>query len=155
MLELLDDPACDFVMATRYGSAGSIDADWPWLRKLVSRASALAARPLAAVSDPMSGFFAVRQDTWRRANKLDPIGYKIALELLVKARCRHIKEVPIQFGTRTAGHSKARLGIGLQYLRHLFKLYRFRYRWLLWSAAIVAILAAGIVYAALLRSAES
>lgn len=154
MVRHLDDPSCDFVIATRYQTPECIDRNWPLLRRLASRLATAIARPLARVSDPMSGFFALRRQTWKQAAKLDPIGYKIALELLVKAKCRNPKEVPIQFGTRTAGESKARLSVGLQYAWHLIKLYRFRFRWLRWIPSLVAVLAAMLAYKALLRAME-
>ncbi len=130
MVQALSEPSCDFVLATRYGEGGSVASEWPRLRRLISLLLSLAARPLAAVSDPMSGFFALPRRTWEQAERLDPLGYKIALELLVKSRCRHIREVPIRFGVRAGGKSKARLRTGWQYFRHLIRLYRFRFPWM-------------------------
>jgi dolichol-phosphate mannosyltransferase len=127
LLARLEQDHCDFVLGTRYGGAGSIASDWPPLRRLGSAIATLLARPLAPLSDPMSGFFALHRRTWEQAASLDPIGYKIALELFVKGGCRHPAEVPITFASRTAGASKASLGEGRRYLRHLWRLYRFRF----------------------------
>ncbi len=126
VLARLDQGDCDFVIGTRYGQSGSVAADWPLMRRLGSGMATLLARPLARLSDPMSGFFALHRRTWDQAANLDPIGYKIALELFVKGRCRRPAEVPITFATRTAGASKASFAEGRRYLRHLARLYRFR-----------------------------
>ena len=85
------------------------------------------ARPLAKLTDPMSGFFALHRRTWERSAKLDPIGYKIALELFIKGGCKKPAEVPITFGTRQAGESKLSLKEQIKYLQHLARLYRFSY----------------------------
>lgn len=126
LLEKLDDPNCDFVIATRYASTGTIPADWPIGRRIASKLSTLAARPLAPLSDPMSGCFALTRSTLNRAVRLDPLGYKIALELYVKCGCCRPCEVPMQFAARRAGESKAGISEGVRFLRHLTRLYRFK-----------------------------
>jgi dolichol-phosphate mannosyltransferase len=75
----------------------------------------------------MSGFFAIRRQTWEQAAGIDAIGYKIALELYVKGNCSRPAEVPIRFAARAAGASKLTIRQQLQYLWHLAKLYRFRF----------------------------
>lgn len=155
LLEQLGKDSCEFVLATRYATRGSIDSSWPLRRRLASLLGSLIARPLVKVSDPMSGFFALRRDVWQRSKKLDSIGYKIALEILVKSRCRKLAEVPFSFATRHAGTSKASLRVGLQFFWHLLKLYRYRFGWLLWVAAILTILLAGMAYSKFLQSLES
>lgn len=79
------------------------------------------------MTDPMSGFFALRREVWERAAPLDPVGYKIGLELFVKGRCRACGEVPIQFGERRAGVTKFGPREISRYLRHLYRLYRWRF----------------------------
>jgi len=120
------DGTADFALGSRYVGRAAIGRDWPIFRRLNSWGATLLARPLTSVRDPMSGFFALHRDTWRRAATLNPVGYKIALELIVKARCRRCVEVPIVFGERQAGQSKLSLREQLRYLRHLARLYRFR-----------------------------
>lgn len=116
----------DFVIGSRYVSEGQT-RDWPWLRKLNSWAATLLARPLTPASDPMAGFFCLRRDTWRQADRLSPLGYKIGLELMIKGRCRAIREVPIVFADRHAGKSKLTFRQQLLYLLHLKRLYFYRY----------------------------
>ncbi|WP_432824896.1 glycosyltransferase [Dactylosporangium sp. CA-092794] len=113
----------DAVVATRYAGQGRADGLGGAWRRLVSRASGTVARlvfprRLARVSDPMSGFFAVRRAALAGA-ALRPVGYKILLEILVRARMQRVEEVPYTFRPRAAGDSKASLREGLRFLRHL------------------------------------
>jgi len=113
----------DLVVASRYAAGGGRDGLSGGYRRLVSRASTLVAklifwRALAQVSDPMSGFFAVRAAAVD-AGQLQPLGYKILLELIVRARPARIVEVPYTFQPRLAGESKSSLREGLRFLRHL------------------------------------
>ena len=64
------------------------------------------ARPLTSARDPMSGFFALRKADFDRAEALNPVGYKIALELIVKCDIENVAEVPIHFADRIHGESK-------------------------------------------------
>ncbi len=128
ILTALARDGCDFVMATRYAGRGSVAGDWPWHRRLASRVATWLARPVAPLSDPMSGFFALTRQAWERAAPhVDAIGYKIGLELYVKARCTRPVEVPINFAARHAGASKLGMATQWAYLRHLVRLYRFRF----------------------------
>ena len=98
------------------------------LRRVYSRVATLLAKPIAGdTHDPMSGFFALRRETFERARHLTPLGYKIGLELMCKcgvARER-VREVPIHFATRHAGRSKLGLKQQFKYLEHLSRLYDF------------------------------
>ena len=116
----------DIAIGSRYAPGGRIAGPWSLLRVLNSRVATLLARPLTGVRDPMSGFFALHRTTLDRAARLNPIGYKIGLELVVKARCRRCLEVPIAFSDRVAGTSKLTLAEQIRYLRHLLHLYWFR-----------------------------
>jgi dolichol-phosphate mannosyltransferase len=126
----------DLVVATRYAGGGGAAGLADRYRVLVSRGSttlskALFRRRLAGISDPMSGFFAVRSGLLA-GRDLHPSGYKILLELAVRCSPSRIAEVPYVFQPRFAGESKASLAEGLRFLRHLIQL-RFsatRYRML-------------------------
>jgi dolichol-phosphate mannosyltransferase len=133
------DDGCDFVIGTRYAKGGRIVEDWPWHRRLASSVATALARPLAPLTDPMSGFFALPRAAWERATDVNPIGYKIALELCVKARCTNVGEVPIEFATRHAGESKMSLRVDLAYLAHLAHLYYHRSPALAGGALLVAV----------------
>jgi len=126
LLEPLRAGKADFVIGSRYAPGGSTEEGWGLYRWLNSKVATLLAWPLARVRDPMAGFFALPRSLFESAGTLDPIGYKIGLELLVKCRCRRVVEVPIHFRNRLHGQSKLNLREQVNYLRHLLRLYRFR-----------------------------
>jgi dolichol-phosphate mannosyltransferase len=115
----------DLVAGSRYGWAGA-DAGLssPW-RHLVSGGCRWLvhllvpeARPL---QDPLSGLFAVRRSLLDGV-ELQPAGYKILLEVTVRARPAMVGNVGFNFGPRHAGRSKASLREGLVFLSHLGRL---------------------------------
>jgi len=126
MVELLTSGQADFVLASRFCPGGSTDAEWGVFRWLNSKVAQLLARPLTRLADPMSGFFALPREVYARAASLNPIGYKIALELMIKCDCRRIREVPIHFADRRLGQSKLNVREQVNYLRHLRRLYAYR-----------------------------
>ncbi len=151
LLHLLERGDCDFVIGTRYAPGAGLDEHWPALRRLTSRIATWLATPLAPLTDPMSGFFAIHRTTWERASRLDPIGYKIALELYVKGGCSRPAEVPIRFAARAAGASKLSFLQQLQYLKHLCKLYRFRFPWASAAACIGFLLVTALLILAIVE----
>ncbi|MFC1411855.1 glycosyltransferase [Streptacidiphilus sp. N1-12] len=113
----------DLVVASRYAQGGSRQGLSGAYRLVVSGASTLLAkllfpRELHRISDPMSGFFAVRLAAVEPM-ALRPLGYKILMELAVRSRPRRVAEVPYRFGERFAGESKSTVREGLRFLRHL------------------------------------
>lgn len=120
------EEGADFVIGSRYVTGSSVAGDWGILRWLNSRVATLLARPLTAVADPMAGFFALRRSQFEQARALDPIGYKIGLELIVKCGCTDVRELPIRFENRLHGTSKLTLREQVNYLLHLSRLYRFK-----------------------------
>jgi len=120
------DEHTDFVIGSRYARGGTTAEGWGLFRWLNSKFATLLARPLTSAADPMAGFFAVRNATFRAARDLDPIGYKIGLELIVKCGCKNVREVPIHFENRLHGTSKLTFKEQVDYLRHLGRLYRFK-----------------------------
>lgn len=117
----------DIAIASRYAHGNGVE-DWNKFRLFVSRAGTLATAPLqkrnVRVKDPLSGFFVVRRECIDGLN-LQPEGFKILLEILVKGRIRKAVEVPFQFGNRHAGESKASFKIAIQYFTLLGKLSRY------------------------------
>lgn len=120
-LALMSGPR--FAIGSRYVQGGSTDDDWGFWRLLNSRMATWLARPLTDVKDPMAGFFALRRSDFEQAAALDPVGYKIGLELIVKCHIEHVAEVPIHFRDRRRGQSKLTLRQQLFYLVHLRRLY--------------------------------
>lgn len=137
----------EFCIGSRYAKGGKTKEDWGLWRRINSLGATLLARPLTSAKDPMAGFFCLRRETFSRAEQagLNPIGYKIALEIMIKARCRRVAEVPIEFSDRLYGQSKLSLRQQVLYLQHLLRLYRFR--WPL-AVPVVSVLAtAGLMVA--------
>ncbi len=98
---------------------------WGVKRKLISKGAKLLARLLAGVklSDPMSGYFVLKRSVFERVkDELNPIGYKIFLEIYARARPVKVFEVPFVFSDRVAGESKLDSGVMLEYLKQLFSL---------------------------------
>jgi dolichol-phosphate mannosyltransferase len=117
----------DFTVGSRHVGGGETSKDWPLVRRVISWGATALAKPLTSCSDPMSGFFALPRSTFARAKYLNPTGYKIGLELMVRCKCKNIVEVPIQFRDREAGESKLTMKQNLLYLAHLGRLYWFKY----------------------------
>jgi dolichol-phosphate mannosyltransferase len=115
---------CDVTVGSRYVSGGGAQ-HWPLIRKIVSKGAGLLAKGVTALSDPTSGFMAVRKRVLDGVT-LDPLGWKIVLEVVVKTRSR-VTEIPIVFADRVEGQSKLGLKAQIDYLRHLGRLYAYRY----------------------------
>ena len=76
---------------------------------------------LGRISDPMSGYFMVRRSALEGV-ELHPVGYKILIEVVARARIRWIDEVGYVFRERADGKSKVTASIYVQYLQHLARL---------------------------------
>lgn len=133
------------VIGSRYVPGASTDDDWGFLRWLNSVIATLLARPLTAVRDPMSGFFAMRKADFDAARDLNPVGYKIALELIVKCGFENVGEVPIHFTDRVHGESKLTLKEQLKYIKHLRRLYLHRFANAMYLAQFLVVGASGVV----------
>ena len=83
------------------------------------------ARPLTPVRDLTSGFFMLRRSVIEGVG-LNPIGFKICLEILAKGKYDKVVEIPIIFAERGKGKSKLSARQALEYLRQLWFLYRRR-----------------------------
>src|SRR6266568_9624143 len=126
LIEPLAKNDADFAIGSRYVEGGSMEERFGLLRRALSRFATFLARPFSGrVRDPMSGFFALRRETYLRAKHLTPIGYKIGLELMCKCQVKSVREVPIHFGARTRGESKLSVKEQYRYLAHLSRLYDF------------------------------
>ena len=116
------EAGADLVVASRYVAGGSIGGlDGP-LRRFVSRSATRLARLLfweaRRSHDPLSGFFLCRRALIDGV-EFRPVGFKVLLELLVLLPDVGVEDVPMVFAERRHGSSKASIGQGLQYLRHL------------------------------------
>jgi dolichol-phosphate mannosyltransferase len=127
MVAELEDPDIDMVVASRYAKGGSIKG-WPLRRRLISKGAVKIAKyglPIQKeVEDPMSGFFALKRHIIEGI-RIDSAGYKILLEILVKAKNVRVKEIPYMFTDRKAGKSKLDKGVMLDYVKAVYHLYRY------------------------------
>ncbi len=121
---LLD--GCDMAIGSRYISHGGTEG-WGLKRRIISRFACLLAYPLTRLLNNTSGFFAFRKSLLDGAN-LKADSWKIMLEVLIKARVKEVKEVPIMFPDRQLGESKFNRKQAIAYLKHLFSLYLYRFR---------------------------
>ncbi|AEC51491.1 dolichol-phosphate mannosyltransferase [Pyrococcus sp. NA2] len=114
----------DIVIASRYVDGGRVE-NWPLYRKLISKGAIMIGRlalpKISKIKDPVSGFFALRREVVEGV-ELNPIGFKILMEILVKGRYSRVKEVPFTFSTRRFGESKLKGKTMINYLRHVYRL---------------------------------
>jgi dolichol-phosphate mannosyltransferase len=127
MYQTLVNDESAFVLGSRYVDDGSFDRDWSLWRFLNSHVATMLTRPLVKCQDPMSGFFAFDRRMVGDFDRLNPIGYKIGLEFMVRGRFGKIVEVPINFVDREIGESKMNFGQQVKFLRHLRRLYTVRF----------------------------
>jgi len=75
------------------------------------------------IKDPMSGFSVIKRKVYDEL-QLNPLGYKINMEILYKGKKVGFKtkEVPIIFHKRKTGSSKARIKEGVRTFIFIFKL---------------------------------
>jgi dolichol-phosphate mannosyltransferase len=111
-------------IGSRYVRGGGI-TNWPMRRIVTSRVACALARPLTNVKDITSGYFLVRREALENV-QLDPIGFKIGLEVIAKAHYAKAIEVPYVFTDRVAGQSKLNQREIFNYLNQLRKLYTAR-----------------------------
>jgi dolichol-phosphate mannosyltransferase len=116
----------DIAIGSRYARGNRVDG-WNPVRLALSRVTTWATLPFQKknlhIADPMSGFFLVRRQCIEGLD-LQPEGFKILLEILVRGSIRSAAEVPFHFGTRHDGKSKADARVAFHYFTLLGKLSR-------------------------------
>ena len=115
----------DIVMGSRLAPGGD-SSSLGMTRNLISHVFAWTTRlafpqRLWKVTDPLTGFFLTRRAALKVA-ELKPDGFKILLEILVSHPDLKVTEVPIQFGHRNAGESKASVKETVKFFRGLYRL---------------------------------
>ena len=114
----------DIVIGSRKVDGGGVEG-WSYLRRFVSYGASLIARVFFKnlPSDPMSGFFAISAELFRRvAPAVNPKGFKILLEIVTQARGARMAEVGYTFRPRVSGESKLSGQVMIAYLLALFEL---------------------------------
>lgn len=121
MIAAIQSGACELAIGSRYIPGGGI-TNWPWRRRVTSRVAIMLAMPLTPVKDITSGYLFCRRSVIDGV-RLDPIGFKIGLEVIMKGKYRNAKEVPYVFTDRRVGSSKLNSGEIVNYLKQLVKIY--------------------------------
>ena len=114
----------DISVGSRWVKGGRLQ-DWPWYRVLISRSAWLLSYPLEKTKDSMSGFFLMKKKVIEGVD-LNPIGYKLLLEILIKGKHKRVVEVPYTFKKREVGLSNLNSVNFLKYLVHLIRLYKYK-----------------------------
>lgn len=128
LLEALSQ--ADIAIGSRYTRGGRL-VNWPFYRKLVSRRAAALGRLLLRlnVRDLTSGYAAFRREAVEPLLPvLDPKGFKLLPEILVKNPTARVVEVPIVFVNRSQGRSKFSAGEVVAFLRLCLSLRRLQAR---------------------------
>ena len=111
----------ELVVGSRYVKGGGTQG-WTLWRRFVSKVASSLGKPLSGINDSSSGLFGTYKSLLE-VDKLNPIGFKIGLDIYSKLR-RHPKtEVPYIFLTRKYGDSKFTFKQVREYLKQLLKMY--------------------------------
>ena len=127
LLKLLTaiDQGADLAVASRHIDEGGV-SDWSIVRRFLSRGAQILGliilpKAISRVSDPMSGYFMVRRSAI--AGKLmNPLGYKILIEVLGRGDIEQIAEAGYVFQEREQGESKVTWKQYQEYIHHLLRL---------------------------------
>jgi dolichol-phosphate mannosyltransferase len=115
----------DLAIASRHVEGGGV-SQWSIMRRFLSRGAQLLGlvicpEVVGRVSDPMTGYFLVRR-TCIADKIMNPLGYKILIEVLGRGKIRWIAEVGYVFQERQHGESKVTRKQYLEYIQHLLRL---------------------------------
>ncbi len=124
LVAALESGEYGLAIGSRYVPGGGI-RNWPLRRKITSLVAIALAKPLTSVNDITSGYFLIKREAIEGV-ELDPIGFKIGLEVIAKAHYGKALEVPYVFQDRTSGESKLNSGEIANYLRQLRRIYALR-----------------------------
>lgn len=124
MLDAMLD-GVDLVVASRHVAGGGV-SDWGFLRRMLSRGAQMLGllilpNVIGRVSDPMSGYFMVRRTAIANC-PMNPLGYKILIEVLGRGNIQALAEVGYVFQERQEGESKVTWRQYVHYILHLLRL---------------------------------
>lgn len=111
----------DIVIGSRRVEGGGA-TNWPWYRRFISTFAQMLAKPVTHVNDSTSGFFMIKKSVLEGAD-INPIGFKILLEILARGDYSKVKEIPIVFNDREGGQSKLGVKQIIEYLKQLGLIY--------------------------------
>ena len=111
----------DLVIASRYVKGGGTE-NLPLSRKIISRVACSLGRAITKIRDNTSGFFCIKKSALQGI-ELTPYGFKIGLEVFVKANFSKFREIPFVFVSREKGKSKLNIKSILLYLFQVLSLF--------------------------------
>ena len=115
------EAGADFCIPSRLIPGGD-DGGLNWYRKFVSgtarKIGQIMLPCLRQISDPTSGLFMFRREVIEHAD-LQPIGWKIMVEVLAMGTYSKVIEIPYKFQQRTEGESKLSGKVTMEYLKQL------------------------------------
>lgn len=114
----------ELAVASRYVKGGGSQG-FPLKRKIISQGACLIGRFVTNIKDNTSGFFALSKRCLSGVT-LTPQGFKIGLEIFVKAKYNKFKEVPYVFLDRKKGKSKLNSLVINQYISQIFSLFLYK-----------------------------
>ena len=115
-----EDPSLELAVGTRYAGEGGGVGEWSKVRIFISRlATSLGSLARKTeLSDPMSGFFAIRREVFEETvRQMTGKGFKILLDMVLSVgRPLKTREFSYEFRTRKHGESKLDIVVGFEYL---------------------------------------
>lgn len=122
MLALIKEGKAEIVVGSRLIKGGG-QRDWTLIQRFISDIARWPAYILTDVKDATSGFFMLKRSVIQGV-ELNPLGYKIGLEILVKGNYDKVLEVPIIFADRSGSKSKLGMKEIMEYYTHIGLLYK-------------------------------
>lgn len=127
LIKMLDEieKGADLAVASRHVEGGGV-SDWGFMRRMLSRGAQMLGllilpNVIGRVSDPMSGYFMVRRSAIANY-PMNPLGYKILIEVLGRGNIGSVAEVGYVFQERQEGESKVTWRQYVDYILHLLRL---------------------------------
>jgi dolichol-phosphate mannosyltransferase len=122
LIRAIQVEGADVAVGSRYIPGGGI-RNWPLKRQIISKTAIMMGSWLARVKDLTSGYFFFKKEVIEGIT-LNPIGFKIGLEIFVKGKYGKLVEVPYIFTDRRSGSSKMNNREILNYLIQLADLWK-------------------------------
>ena len=119
------EKGADLTVASRHVEGGGV-SDWGFIRRILSRGAQMLGliilpNVIGRVSDPMSGYFMVKRSAIANY-PMNPLGYKILIEVLGRGSIGTVAEVGYVFQERQEGESKVTWRQYVDYILHLLRL---------------------------------
>ena len=111
----------ELVVGSTYVKGGGTQG-WTLWRRFVSKVASSLGKPLSGINDSSSGLFGTYKSLLN-TKELNPIGFKIGLDIYNKLKLRSKTEVPYVFLSRHFGDSKFTSKQVKEYLKQLAQLY--------------------------------